>query len=73
MAHDGGVAQAEQVMANLIEVLAIAGCGLEHVVKVNCWLDDPRDFTSFNAVFAKRHVKQPAAKAKPEPAQPSPK
>ena len=59
----GIVAQTEQVMANIIEVLESAGCGLEHVVKVNCWLDDPRDFTSFNAVFAKYFSAHPPARS----------
>ena len=59
----GIVAQTEQVMQNIIEVLASAGCGLEHVVKVNCWLDDPRDFTSFNAVFAKHFAPHPPARS----------
>lgn len=59
----GIVAQTEQVMQNIIEVLASAECGLEHVVKVNCWLDDPRDFTSFNAVFAKYFTAHPPARS----------
>ena len=40
----GIVEQAEQVIANIIAALGAADCGLEHVVKVNVWLDDPRDF-----------------------------
>ena len=59
----GIVAQTEQVMKNIIDVLASADCGLEHVVKVNCWLDDPRDFTSFNAVFAKYFSAHPPARS----------
>ena len=51
----GGIAElADLVIANIIAALGAANCGLEHVVKVNAWLDDPRDFTSFNAVF-ERH------------------
>ncbi|RYH04484.1 RidA family protein [Salipiger sp. IMCC34102] len=59
----GIVAQTEQVMANIIEVLALADCGLEDVVKVNCWLDDARDFSSFNAVFAKHFGPNPPARS----------
>lgn len=59
----GIVAQTEQVMQNIIAVLKAADCGLEHVVKVNCWLDDPRDFTSFNAVFAKYFTAHPPARS----------
>ena len=59
----GIVTQTEQVMQNIIQVLASADCGLEHVVKVNCWLDDPRDFTSFNGVFAKYFTAHPPARS----------
>jgi reactive intermediate/imine deaminase len=59
----GIVAQTEAVMANIISVLALADCGLEHVVKVGVWLDDPRDFTSFNAVFAKYFTAHPPARS----------
>ncbi len=59
----GIVPQCEQVFANLIDVLALAGCGLEHVVKVNVWLDDARDFTSFNAVFKKYFAQFPPARS----------
>ena len=59
----GIVAQTEQVMANVKEVLKLAGCGLEDVIKVNCWLDDARDFSSFNAVFAKYFEDHPPARS----------
>ena len=59
----GIIAQTEQVMHNIIEVLASTDCGLEHVIKVNCWLDDPRDFTSFNAVFAKYFSAHPPSRS----------
>lgn len=59
----GIVEQTEVVMENIIGVLKTAGCGLEHVVKVNAWLDDPRDFTSFNAVFARYFSANPPARS----------
>ena len=59
----GIVEQTEQVMQNLIEVLALADCTLADVVKVNAWLDDPRDFTSFNAVFKKYFQENPPARS----------
>lgn len=59
----GIVPQTEQVIKNIIEALALAGCGLEHVIKVNCWLDDARDFTSFNAVFEKYFSAHPPARS----------
>jgi|TARA_B110000211_G_scaffold229446_1_gene287220 reactive intermediate/imine deaminase len=55
--------QSEAVMHNIIAVLNLAGCGLEHVVKVSVWLDDPRDFTSFNSIFAKYFTANPPARS----------
>lgn len=59
----GIVAQTEKVVENLIAVLKTAGCGLEHVVKVSVWLDDARDFSSFNAVFEKYFIDHPPARS----------
>ena len=39
-------------MENLIKVLALADCTLEDVVKCGVWIDDPRDFWTFNRVYA---------------------
>jgi len=61
---EGGIIQqTEQVMENIISVLLLADCTLEHVVKVNVWLDDPRDFTSFNSVFEKYFSAHPPARS----------
>ena len=50
---DGGiVAQSRKALDNVISILAKAGCGVEHIVKINVWLDDARDFQSFNRVYA---------------------
>ncbi|MBW8282797.1 MAG: RidA family protein [Rhizobium sp.] len=57
------VAQSEQVIANIKTVLALAGCTLEDVIKVNVWLDDARDFSSFNAVFQKHFIDHPPARS----------
>ena len=59
----GIIAQSEAVVANIIAVLKLADCNLEHVVQVGVWLDDPRDFTSFNSVFAKYFAAHPPARA----------
>lgn len=49
----GGIeAQTRQTMENVKKVLALADCGLDDVVKVNVWLDDTRDFWTFNRVYA---------------------
>lgn len=61
--HGGIVEQSEIVMKNIIEVLAQAECTLANVVKVNVWLDDPRDFTSFNGVFKKYFIEHPPARS----------
>jgi reactive intermediate/imine deaminase len=57
------VAQTEQVIANIKDVLALADCTLADVVKVNVWLDDARDFSSFNAVFQKHFIDHPPARS----------
>ena len=59
----GIVAQTEQVIANLRAVLETAGCTLADVVQVTCWLDDPRDFSSFNAVFERHFIDAPPARS----------
>jgi reactive intermediate/imine deaminase len=48
----GGIeAQTRQVFQRLEAALALAGCSLQDVAKVNVWLDDARDFGSFNRVY----------------------
>ena len=48
----GGIeAQTHQVMKNLKAVLALAGCTLDDVCKTTAWLQDARDFGSFNRIY----------------------
>ena len=48
----GGIeAQTRAVFKRLEEALALGGCTLADVAKVNVWLDDPRDFAAFNRVY----------------------
>ena len=48
----GGIeAQTRQVFKRIEAALALAGCTLAVVAKVNCWLADARDFGSFNRVY----------------------
>ena len=48
----GGIeAQTRQTQKNLEKALALAGCTLGDVVKTTVWLDDTRDFWSFNRVY----------------------
>lgn len=55
--------QALAAIANLIGILKEAGYGPEHVVRCGVWLDDPRDFAAFNAVFRKCFGENPPARA----------
>jgi len=55
--------QAEQAIRNLLAVLSEAGYGPEHVVRCGVWLDDPRDFAAFNAVFRRFFGEYPPARS----------
>ena len=49
----GGIeAQTRQTLRNVEKALALAGCTLKDVVKSTVWLDDARDFWTFNRVYA---------------------
>jgi reactive intermediate/imine deaminase len=56
-------AQAHQAIRNLFAILKEAGYGPEHVVRCGVWLDDPRDFASFNKVFREYFGQNPPARA----------
>ena len=53
-------AQTEQVMQNLVAVLAAAGSSPERAVKTTCFLADIGDFAAFNAVYGKYFSEKPA-------------
>jgi reactive intermediate/imine deaminase len=57
------VVQAHQAIQNLLSILKEAGYGPEHVVRCGVWLDDPRDFQSFNKVFKEYFGENPPARA----------
>ncbi|MCM2502696.1 RidA family protein [Aureimonas altamirensis] len=60
----GGIqAETRKTMENVIAILEEAGYGLEDVVRVGVWLDDPRDFWSFNGVYAEYFGANPPARA----------
>ncbi len=44
--------QTRLVLDTIKSVLDGVGCTLADVVKANCFLEDPRDFVSFNRVFS---------------------
>lgn len=61
---DGGIVdQSHQAIRNLVAILHEAGYGVEHVVRCGVWLDDPRDFASFNRVFREYFGANPPARA----------
>lgn len=55
--------QAHKAIQNVLAILREAGYGPEHVVRCGVWLDDPRDFTAFNAVFREYFGEHPPARA----------
>lgn len=59
----GIVEQTHQTIKNVIAILEEAGYGLEDVVRVGVWLDDPRDFWSFNGVYKSYFSDHPPARA----------
>lgn len=61
---DGGiVAQTHLAIRNVLAILAEAGYGPEHVVRCGVWLDDTRDFASFNKIFKEYFGANPPARA----------
>jgi reactive intermediate/imine deaminase len=49
----GGIeAETRQALKNIADILTRAGCTLKDVVKCTVWLDDARDFSAFNKVYA---------------------
>ena len=59
----GIVAETHLTIQNLIAILEEAGYGLEDVVRCGVWLDDPRDFWSFNGVYKSYFGEHPPARA----------
>ena len=59
----GGIeGQTKQVLDNIKAALALAGCGLEDVVKTTVVLADAGDFAAFNKVYAGYFPKDPPAR-----------
>jgi reactive intermediate/imine deaminase len=55
--------QSHQAIQNLLSILEEAGYGPADVVRCGVWLDDPRDFPAFNAVFREHFGEHPPARA----------
>jgi 2-iminobutanoate/2-iminopropanoate deaminase len=54
--------QTRQALRNLDATLRAAGSSLEHVLKVNAYLNDPNDYDEFNRVFADEFPSLPPAR-----------
>ena len=59
----GIVAESRKAIENMIAILDEAGYGLEDIVRIGVWLDDPRDFWSFNGVYKSYFGEHPPARA----------
>jgi reactive intermediate/imine deaminase len=59
----GIIAESRKAIENMFAILGEAGYGVDDIVRVGVWLDDPRDFWSFNGVFAEYFGANPPARA----------
>lgn len=59
----GIVERTHQTMRNVISALESAGASLKDVVKCNVWLEDARDFASFNRVYLSYVGEHPPARS----------
>ncbi|WP_438752349.1 RidA family protein [Pararhizobium sp. O133] len=61
---EGGIIQqTHKTIENLLAILKEADYGVEHVVRVGVWLDDPRDFWTFNTIYQDYFGSHPPARA----------
>ena len=60
---EGGIeAQTRQVLDNVKAALALAGATMDDVVKTTVWIEDARDFSGMNKVYASYFSKEPPAR-----------
>ncbi|WP_077964811.1 RidA family protein [Ensifer adhaerens] len=61
---EGGIIpQTHKTIANVLAILTEAGYGPEHVVRCGVWIDDPRDFWTFNKIYQEYFGAHPPARA----------
>ena len=48
------------IMKNIGSLLKAAGYGFEDVIKTTCFLDDMKNFSKFNEIYAKYFISNPA-------------
>jgi reactive intermediate/imine deaminase len=61
--NGGIVEQTHKTLQNLMAILKEAGYGPEHVVRCGVWLEDARDFPSFNKIYRDYFGAYPPARA----------
>ena len=61
---NGGIEpQTRQVLENVKAALALAGAGMDHVVKTTVFLEDARDFGAMNKIYATYFGKEPPTRS----------
>ncbi len=59
-------AQTDQVIANIKQVLEMAGCTLADVIKTHVYLTDRDDFAAFNEAYGRHFATNPPARTTAE-------
>jgi reactive intermediate/imine deaminase len=59
----GIIAESRKAIENMLAIVSEAGYGADDIIRIGVWLDDPRDFWSFNGVFAEYFGANPPARA----------
>ncbi|MEZ5887048.1 MAG: RidA family protein [Paracoccaceae bacterium] len=60
---EGGIEpQTRQVLENMKTALALAGARMDQVVKTTVWIEDARDFSGMNKVYATFFPTEPPAR-----------
>jgi|SRR5689334_19711376 len=61
---EGGIIpQSHKAIQNMIAILKEANYDVADIVRIGVWLDDPRDFWSFNKIFVSYFGANPPARA----------
>jgi reactive intermediate/imine deaminase len=61
---DGGIVkQSHKAIQNMLSILKEAEYDASDIMRIGVWLDDARDFASFNKVFALYFTEHPPARA----------
>ncbi len=61
---EGGIiSQTHKAIENMIAILKEADYGVQDIVRIGVWLDDPRDFWTFNKIFTHYFGENPPARA----------